>query len=91
MNNFKKDRAMSDHEGQTTTGQRVTLPVEFKFESHAVRTVMVGDEILFVAADVCEVLGIKNPTDAIGRRDEREHPSEKPRNHITHRRATQPT
>jgi len=58
---------MLDHEGQAGTAQNQTLPVEFKFENHAVRTIMAGDEIQFVAADVCEVLGIKNPTDAIGR------------------------
>jgi prophage antirepressor-like protein len=63
---------MLDHEAQAGTAQNQTLPVEFKFENHAVRTIMAGDEIQFVAADVCEVLGIKNPTDAIGRLDDDE-------------------
>ena len=63
---------MLDHEGQADTAQNQTLPVEFKFENHAVRTIMVGDEIQFVATDVCEVLGIKNPTDAISRLDDDE-------------------
>jgi len=63
---------MLDHEGQAGTAQNQTQPVEFKFENHAVRTIMAGDEIQFVAADVCEVLGIKNPTDAIGRLDDDE-------------------
>ena len=31
VNDFKKDRAMLDHEGQATGGQSETLPVEFKF------------------------------------------------------------
>jgi len=47
---------MLDHEGQAGTAQNQTLPVEFKFENHAVRTIMAGGEIQFVAADVCEVL-----------------------------------
>ena len=41
VNDFKKDRAMLDHEGQATGGQSETLPVEFKFEDHAVRTVQI--------------------------------------------------
>ena len=31
VNDFKKERAMLDHEGQATGGQSETLPVEFKF------------------------------------------------------------
>src|SRR5208283_5682406 len=36
-NDFKKDRAMLDHEGQATGGKSQTLPVEFKFQDHSVR------------------------------------------------------
>ena len=63
---------MLDHEGQAGTAQNQTLPVEFKFENHTVRTVHVDDEIRFVATDVCEALGIKDPPDAIARLDEDE-------------------
>ena len=72
MNDFKKDRAMLDHEGQATGGQSQTLPVEFKFEEHTVRTVHVDDEIRFVATDVCEALGIKDASDAVARLDQDE-------------------
>ena len=53
---------MLDHEGQATGGQSETLPVEFKFEGHAVRTVQIDGTIRFVATDVCDVLGLSNPT-----------------------------
>ena len=52
---------MLDHEGQATGGQSKTLPVEFKFEDHAVRTVQIDGTIRFVATDVCEVLGLSKP------------------------------
>ena len=45
---------MLDHEGQATGGQSETLPVEFKFEDHAVRTVQIDGTIRFVATDVCD-------------------------------------
>ena len=63
---------MLDHEGQATGGQSQTLPVEFKFEEHTVRTVHVDDEIRFVATDVCEALGIKDASDAVARLDQDE-------------------
>jgi prophage antirepressor-like protein len=69
---FKKDRAMLDHEGQAAGGQSETLPVEFKFEHHIVRTVHVDDEVRFVATDVCEALGIKDASDAVARLDQDE-------------------
>ena len=49
---------MLDNEGQATGGQSQTLPVEFKFEGHAVRTVQIDGTIRFVATDVCDVLGL---------------------------------
>ncbi len=53
---------MLDHEGQPTGGQSETLPVEFKFEGYVVRTVQLDGTIRFVATDVCDVLGLSNPT-----------------------------
>lgn len=41
-------------------------------EEHLVRTIERGDEIWFVAADVCKVLGVKNSRDAVSRLDEDE-------------------
>jgi len=58
---------MLGHEGQATGGQSETLPVEFKFEDHAVRTVQINGTIRFVATDVCEVLGLGNPSQALAR------------------------
>jgi prophage antirepressor-like protein len=72
MNDFKKDRAMLDHEGQATGGQSETLPVEFKFQDHSVRTLMNNGEARFVHNDVCAALGIANPSDALSRLDEDE-------------------
>jgi prophage antirepressor-like protein len=63
---------MDDQNTQADDSHAESLPVEFKFEGYAVRTVMKDGELCFVAADVCEVLGIKNPTDAIGRLDDDE-------------------
>lgn len=51
--------------GSEQGSQTENLPVEFKFENHPVRTAVKDDEIWFVAADVCEVLDIKNTTDTI--------------------------
>jgi prophage antirepressor-like protein len=58
---------MLGHEEQAAGAQSETLPVEFKFEDHAVRTVQIGGVIRFVAADVCEVLGLSNPTQSLAR------------------------
>jgi len=58
---------MLDHEGQATGGQSQTLPVEFKFEDYAVRTVQIDGTIRFVATDVCDVLGLSNPTQSLAR------------------------
>lgn len=44
----------------------------FSFDAHAVRTVIVDGEPWFVAADVCEALGVKNVTQAMNRLDEDE-------------------
>jgi prophage antirepressor-like protein len=47
---------MDDQNAQATAAETDSLPVEFKFEGHVVRTVSKDDETRFVAADVCEVL-----------------------------------
>ena len=44
----------------------------FDFESQAVRSVLRDDEPWFVAADVCRVLDISNPRDAIAKLDDDE-------------------
>ncbi len=48
------------------------LPTEFKFEESPVRAVMKGDQTWFVAKDVCDILGIANPRDAIAEFDDDE-------------------
>lgn len=48
------------------------LPVPFEFGSNKVRTITQGDAIWFVAADVCKVLGIINPSKAVKRLDDDE-------------------
>lgn len=40
---------------------------EFKYESQNIRTVYLNDEIWFVGLDICNVLEIKNPSDAFSR------------------------
>lgn len=44
----------------------------FNYHSHNVRTVIMENEIWFIAKDVCEVLEIKNTSDALKRLDEDE-------------------
>lgn len=46
--------------------------IPFDFEEQAVRVVMRADEPWFVAADVCRVLEIGNPSDALSRLDDDE-------------------
>ncbi len=41
-------------------------------ENHPVRVVLVGGEPWFVAADVCNAIGIINHRDAVGKLDEDE-------------------
>jgi hypothetical protein len=47
----------------------VVGPLQFTFRDHAVRTVTVTGEPWFVAADACEVLGIRNSRAALARLD----------------------
>ncbi|ECG1391288.1 TPA_asm: hypothetical protein GNB58_003656 [Salmonella enterica subsp. houtenae serovar 45:g,z51:-] len=46
--------------------------VEFNFESHNIRTVIIESEPWFVAVDVCNVLGIQNPSKALKALDDDE-------------------
>ena len=46
--------------------------IPFDFEDHPVRTVMLDGEPWWVAADVCRVLEIRNPRDAMARMDDDE-------------------
>ena len=46
--------------------------IPFDFETNAVRVVMIADAPWFVAADVCRVLEIGNPRDAVSRLDDDE-------------------
>src|SRR5271166_7055059 len=48
------------------------LPVEFTFDESLVRTVLKDGEACFVAKDVCEILGLDNPSMAVSRLDEDE-------------------
>lgn len=50
----------------------MTLPQIFMYESHQVRTVTKDGEPWFVAKDVCDVLEIGNPSQALSRLDEDE-------------------
>lgn len=63
---------MLNHDGAAAGPADHNLPVEFKFEAHVVRTVVRDGEPWFVAADVCDVLDIKNPSDALTRLDDDE-------------------
>ncbi len=51
---------------------KTTTPIVFAFEESAVRIIPNADNPLFVAKDVCDVLGIKNARDAISDLDDDE-------------------
>ena len=68
---------MDDQNPQGAVPHGGTVPVEFKFENHTVRTVATDGETWFLAADVCDVFGIKDPSDATGRLDDDEKGSVK--------------
>lgn len=63
---------MLDDINNTGGGQNENLPAEFVFETQAIRTVAKSGEPWFVAADVCNVLAIKDASDAVERLDEDE-------------------
>lgn len=39
----------------------------FSFENHEVRSLLINDEPYFVGKDVAEILGYKNPRDAVNK------------------------
>jgi len=60
---------------ETTQGEGGTvagLPTEFLFDQSPVRALMKEGEPWFVAKDVCDILGIDNPSQAVGRLDDDE-------------------
>ncbi|KEZ00156.1 antirepressor [Sphingomonas sp. BHC-A] len=46
--------------------------IPFEFEHHTVRVILIDDEPWFVANDLCAVLGISNPRQALARLDDDE-------------------
>ena len=48
------------------------LPVEFEFDTTLVRTIAKEGQAWFVAKDVCDILGIADPSMALSRLDEDE-------------------
>jgi prophage antirepressor-like protein len=52
--------------------EQSNVPVVFSFGAHSVRTIEQDGEVWFVAADVCQVLDVANPTQAIRRLDDDE-------------------
>lgn len=49
------------------TKQKSELQLFQKEEFGTIRTVVIDGEPWFVAKDVCDILGIKNPTDALNK------------------------
>lgn len=56
---------MLDQNDSASSAPDTNLPMEFRFEDQTIRMIFPDGEPRFVATDVCEVLGIKNPRDAI--------------------------
>jgi prophage antirepressor-like protein len=56
-------------EGDNVAG----LPTEFRFDQSPVRTVIKDGDPWFVAKDVCDILGIDNPSQVVGRLDDDEN------------------
>jgi hypothetical protein len=67
----EKEQVMSFEE-MAESAKSAGLPAEFKFEESPVRVAMKGDQTWFVAKDVCDILGIANPRDAIADFDDDE-------------------
>ena len=63
---------MSFEEMADSAANPKNLPVEFTFDESLVRTVLKDGEACFVAKDVCEILGLDNPSMAVSRPDEDE-------------------
>jgi prophage antirepressor-like protein len=56
---------MLDQDTQASAPKSECVSIEFSFEDHAVRTIPNGQQILFVAKDVAEILGYGNTRQAI--------------------------
>ena len=63
---------MTTVNSETKSTQTASLPVEFTFEDHALRTIIKDDQPWFIATDVCKVLDIKDTSQAIDRLDDDE-------------------
>lgn len=59
-------------DNKADNGKATGLPTEFKFEESLVRTVLKDGEPWFTAKDVCEVLGLENPSKALEKLDQDE-------------------
>jgi prophage antirepressor-like protein len=63
---------MSFDEMAATAQDPKNLPVEFEFDTTLVRTIAKEGQAWFVAKDVCEILDIDNPSQAVGRLEDDE-------------------
>jgi len=67
----EKEPVMSFEE-MAESAKSAGLPTEFKFDESPVRVVMKEGEPWFVAKDICEILGLDNPSMAVSRLDDDE-------------------
>ena len=67
----EKEQVMS-FEAMSESAKSAGLPTEFKFDESPVRVVMEEGEPWFVAKDICEILGLDNPSMAVSRLDDDE-------------------
>ena len=63
---------MNEKAKQVEVAETSSALTEFDFENHNVRTVLRDGEPWFIATDLCEILGIKNPRDALALLDDDE-------------------
>ena len=59
-------------ENETDDGSARGLPTVFKFDESVIRTVMKDGEPWFIAKDLCDVLGLENPSKALEKLDQDE-------------------
>jgi prophage antirepressor-like protein len=69
---LKKEPIMSFEDMAAAAQDPKNLPVEFEFDTTLVRTVAKEGQAWFVAKDVCDILGIADPSMALSRLDEDE-------------------
>ena len=63
---------MTQDSEQVEATDASTLPAEFTFETHAVRTMMRDGHLWFILTDVCDILGLTNPSKAVADFDDDE-------------------